>query len=437
MLLVVELGEHRCSATSASSAGNDETLCAIVDGGGKQALPPVNISVNFGDGTGEQLWTREDPRDLWTHVYQLPGHFTVSVFVINEYDFTYDSAWLDVEVVDPVYDNMGIEVVCPPVVTPGEYFVCTADIPRGSDLIFSLDMTDDLNSTLKTESGWLSAPDPFLHIAGGPLKSLSWNKTKEHLLDPATPTDTDNYILRSTQFSYQANLTGIEYVAATKGTFLVDILKPSCPPRLDPVTKEILEEVFWCPITGACESNCYSELQMAKDWETEWGAEWLCRGNDFCSLEGMCNWPDACALSPSGEFGGISILPHAPKNITDLSDNIETAGNVAYAAWRYKINQTFEITVLEADLWKPQFFEIVKEYYYDPEREQDRKNHIERQVHLILRILQNSFSGPLETTSCWASDVRTLERAPPSPRSTYSSTSCGSPFLGARKLLFH
>ena len=111
MLLVVELGEHRCSATTASSAGNDETLCAIVDGGGKQALPPVNISVNFGDGTGEQLWTREDPRDLWTHVYQVPGHFTVSVFVINEYDFTYDSAWLDVEVVDPVYDNMGIEVV--------------------------------------------------------------------------------------------------------------------------------------------------------------------------------------------------------------------------------------------------------------------------------------------------------------------------------------
>ena len=117
MSLIVEIGEYRCSATTESSVGkNNEVLCAITDGLGVQALPPVNISVNFGDGTGEQLWTREDPRDLWTHAYQLPGHYTVSVFVINEYDFTYDVAWVDVEVVDPVYDNMGIEVVCPPVV---------------------------------------------------------------------------------------------------------------------------------------------------------------------------------------------------------------------------------------------------------------------------------------------------------------------------------
>ena len=40
--------------------------------------------------------------------------------------------------------GMGMEVVCPPVVTPGEFFVCTADIPQGSDLTFSLTMTDDL-----------------------------------------------------------------------------------------------------------------------------------------------------------------------------------------------------------------------------------------------------------------------------------------------------
>ena len=137
MSLVLEIGEYRCSATTESANGkNNEVLCAITDGGGVQVLPPVNITVNFGDGTGEQLWTREDPRDLWTHAYQLPGHYTVSVFVINEYDFTYDAYWLDVEVVDPVYDNMGIEVVCPPVVTPGEFFVCTADIPRGSGVRF-------------------------------------------------------------------------------------------------------------------------------------------------------------------------------------------------------------------------------------------------------------------------------------------------------------
>lgn len=41
---------------------------------------------------------------------------------------------MEVEVVMPIVDGMGLEVVCPPVVTPGEFFVCTADIPQGSAL---------------------------------------------------------------------------------------------------------------------------------------------------------------------------------------------------------------------------------------------------------------------------------------------------------------
>ena len=42
---------------------------------------------------------------------------------------------MEVEVVMPIVDGMGLEVVCPPVVTPGEFFVCTADIPQGSSLL--------------------------------------------------------------------------------------------------------------------------------------------------------------------------------------------------------------------------------------------------------------------------------------------------------------
>ena len=41
--------------------------------------PKVNVSVNFGDGTGEQIWSREDPRHLWVHQYQTPGFYWVSV----------------------------------------------------------------------------------------------------------------------------------------------------------------------------------------------------------------------------------------------------------------------------------------------------------------------------------------------------------------------
>ena len=51
----------------------------------------------------------------------------------------------------PIEADMGMEVVCPPVVTPGEFFLCTADIPQGSDLTFSLVMTDDLQVELETK----------------------------------------------------------------------------------------------------------------------------------------------------------------------------------------------------------------------------------------------------------------------------------------------
>ena len=105
------------------------------------ALFKVNVTVNFGDGTGEQVWSREDPRHLWVHQYQMPGFYWVSVSsglhwlytsqceimhslklglicafypllptARNVYDLTGDNLRLEVEVVDPIVDNMGMEV---------------------------------------------------------------------------------------------------------------------------------------------------------------------------------------------------------------------------------------------------------------------------------------------------------------------------------------
>ena len=133
MHLFIEVGEYRCSPVT-STSGNDESQCALFDSqSSSQARPPVVIMVNYGDGSGEQVrkvrgrvqvWTREDPRDLWTHKYQLPGRYWVSVSsrrphmstyvlpaAINELDWTSDAAWLEVEVVEPVTDNMGMEVI--------------------------------------------------------------------------------------------------------------------------------------------------------------------------------------------------------------------------------------------------------------------------------------------------------------------------------------
>ena len=78
MLLTVELGEYRCSSSKLVGS-NDETICALKDSQDGQSMAPVRITVDFGDGSGEQLWTREDPRNLWVHQYQLPGRYWVHV----------------------------------------------------------------------------------------------------------------------------------------------------------------------------------------------------------------------------------------------------------------------------------------------------------------------------------------------------------------------
>ena len=114
--------------------------------------------------------------------------------------------------------------MCPPVLEPGEFFVCTADIPRGSDVQFQLEMVDDLDTTIRTTSGWMPAPSLWLHIPGGPLKTESWNKTAPGLLDsPVPPYTQDNYIIQATSFKYQANISAIEYVPATTGKLLIDV----------------------------------------------------------------------------------------------------------------------------------------------------------------------------------------------------------------------
>ena len=130
---------------------------------------------------------------------------------------------MEVEVVMPIVDGMGLEVVCPPVVTPGEFFVCTADIPQGSDLIFSLVMKDDLQPSMVTDSGWLNAPEQFLHIPGEPLKTKSYNLTLEP--DDMKSGSTKAYVIQSTYFGYSTNLTGIFYVPDAPGEILFEVIK--------------------------------------------------------------------------------------------------------------------------------------------------------------------------------------------------------------------
>jgi len=256
MSVVVEFGEYRCS--SDSSGDNDETICALKDlssAKAGQSMAPIFLVIDYGDGSGQQFWHREDTKDLWSHQYQLPGRYWVMVSVWSDYDGTYDEAYMEVEVVDPIVDDMGMEVVCPPVVTPGQFFVCTADIPRGSDLLFSLVMTDDLDTNMKTDTGWLETPQQWMRIPGRPMKTASWNNTLQE-----GPT---SRIIKTSYFKYLANLTAIEYIPMKTGDLYIDIITPACPQKKDFEGK--LVDTYWCPLTGACEQYCFSFLQSQDD----------------------------------------------------------------------------------------------------------------------------------------------------------------------------
>ena len=80
--MLLQFGEYICTAMSGwTESPNNVSACAIQDvyGGSGQSMPPVIITVDYGDGSGEQKWTRDDPRDMWSHKYQLPGKYWVHV----------------------------------------------------------------------------------------------------------------------------------------------------------------------------------------------------------------------------------------------------------------------------------------------------------------------------------------------------------------------
>ena len=50
-----------------------------------------------------------------------------------------------------------VEVVCPDVVLPGEFFNCHIDIPRGSSLLANVTLIDDINGQPET-TGQMAIP---------------------------------------------------------------------------------------------------------------------------------------------------------------------------------------------------------------------------------------------------------------------------------------
>ena len=61
--------------------GGNNFLCTATDFStcGLGAVPPVQITVDYGDGSGSQVWTHDNQLNVFKHVYSQAGKFTISV----------------------------------------------------------------------------------------------------------------------------------------------------------------------------------------------------------------------------------------------------------------------------------------------------------------------------------------------------------------------
>ena len=182
--------------------------------------PPVKIIVDYGDGSGESTWERENVQNVWTHTYSLPGIYTIYVMSMNLYaislEFRYSNRIyftfptyiclytcsdillfyaatheytmnrqhesIRVAVIEPVVpvnqsaaadntitDYERMEIWCPDLVLPGTYFNCTVDVPKGQGLSAVITLKDDLtneniSSTVKIPGKQKLSPTYIHHM---------------------------------------------------------------------------------------------------------------------------------------------------------------------------------------------------------------------------------------------------------------------------------
>ena len=84
-----------------------------------------------------------------------------------------------------------------------------------------------------------------------------------------------------------ANISHIEVIPGTEGSFLLDVVEPVCPGLSQ-----------WCPLTSACEAECAAAPRSGAASQCEAAEE-----KEFCSLEGTCNKGTGHLICPSSFSG--------------------------------------------------------------------------------------------------------------------------------------
>ena len=88
-----------------------------------------------------------------------------------------------------------------------------------------------------------------------------------------------------------ANISHIEVIPGTGGSFLLDVVEPVCPGLSQ-----------WCPLTSACEEECAAAPRSGATSQCEAAEE-----KEFCSLEGTCNKGTGHLICPSSFSGKIRV----------------------------------------------------------------------------------------------------------------------------------
>ena len=81
---------------------------------------------------------------------------------VSSLDGSVQTASLSVTVKEPISIEDQMEVVCPDVVNPGQYFLCRMDIPKGNDLKVNFTLIDDVSGA-QDPTGIMTVPGEIMH----------------------------------------------------------------------------------------------------------------------------------------------------------------------------------------------------------------------------------------------------------------------------------
>ncbi len=142
-----------------------------------------------------------------------------------------EAAWeTTITVAEPLVPEDQVEIRCPDVVSPGEYFSCHIDAPRGSGLNATVEMTDDVSGGAPATFGPVVLGDYWSDIPGGEHAFASY-AGGGHTADTSVnslQTAGKGYVLLESYFGTTGNVSQVEFVPVTTGKITIELVTPVC-----------------------------------------------------------------------------------------------------------------------------------------------------------------------------------------------------------------